>query len=107
MEGCGYRDRQSEFAALGVEIAGVSFADEETNLDWATEESFNYDLWSDEDRVLAMHYGAANGPNAFAPKRITMLLDENGDVILEYVSDVDVAAHPGQVLEDCQAIFGP
>lgn len=37
--------------------------------------------------------------------RISVLLDENGEVLLEYLQP-GVDTHPAQVLEDCQALFG-
>lgn len=36
-----------------------------------------------------------------------MLLDANGDLLLEYRRDVDFGTHPAQVLEDCQLLFLP
>ncbi|MBW2258134.1 MAG: redoxin domain-containing protein, partial [Deltaproteobacteria bacterium] len=35
MEGCGYRDLQEQFDALGVRIVGVSFDAPEKNAAWA------------------------------------------------------------------------
>ncbi len=74
---------------------------------WVEEESFQYDVWTDtSERTLAQHYGAVDSSLALFPARVTMLLDRNGDLLLEYVDDVRVGTHPDQVLEDCQALFG-
>jgi len=105
VEGCGYRDLQADFDALGVQIIGVSFDTPEENQEWALDEGFEFDLWSDEDRVLAMHYGAASSPTQGSASRLTRLLDENGYVLLEY-SSIVVGTHPADVLEDCEALFG-
>jgi peroxiredoxin len=41
------------------------------------------------------------------PQRITKILDANGDLVLEYVTDVGPGTHPQKVLEDCRLLFGP
>ena len=62
-----------------------------------------FELWTDDERTLADTYDANLG--AFA-NRVTMLLDADGTLILEYRDDVDFGTHPQEVLEDCQALFG-
>jgi peroxiredoxin len=73
---------------------------------WAEEEGFQYDVWTDGDRTLAVTYGAASSTSSNYADRITVLLDANGDLLLEYVEDVVVGTHPAQVLEDCQILIG-
>jgi peroxiredoxin len=85
----------------------VSFDSPSENQAWAEEEDFLFELWSDEDRELALYYGAASTPNAVAAARITMLLDDQGRQLLEYTSAINVGTHPAQVLADCQALFAP
>jgi len=38
---------------------------------------------------------------------VTVLLDANGDLLLGYFDNLAVGTHPAQVLEDCEAIWGP
>ena len=58
-----------------------------------------------------MQYYSAESFIPGVPSRITKLLDADGKLIVEYV-DIDgfstnaAAAHPAEVLEDCQKIFG-
>ena len=85
----------------------MSFDSPAENEAWADEEGFQFELWSDDDRDLAVYYGAASSPSAFAASRITMLLDDSGAQLLEYTSSINVGTHPHQVLEDCQQLFGP
>lgn len=106
MEGCGYRDLQDQFDALGIHIVGVSFDSPEKNQAWAEREGFEFELWTDTDKTLAVHYGAASSTSAFVPDRITKILDRNGDLVLEYLG-VSVGTHPALVLEDCEKLFGP
>ncbi len=85
-------------------IVGVGFDSPEDNQGWAEEEGFAFELWSDEDKTLAVHYGAATSDAAVVPGRVTRVLDSNGDLVVEYrVSSLD--AHPEQVLEDCRLLF--
>jgi peroxiredoxin len=69
-------------------------------------EGFQYELWSDVDHALALHFGGVRGPLQPVCDRVTKLLDCEGTLQLEYVSAIVVGAHPGDVLEDCQALFG-
>jgi peroxiredoxin len=78
----------------------------EANLAWAEDEEFNFDLWSDDDRTLGVTYGALSNSRDNSVARVTMLLDADGTLILEYTSSIVVGTHPGQVLEDCQVLFG-
>lgn len=84
---------------------GVSFDDHQRNNDWAIQEGMQFELWTDESRELALYYGAASTPTQGSAGRISFLLDANGYVALEY-PQVSTGTHPGQVLEDCQALFG-
>ncbi len=85
---------------------GVSFNDPGTNDDWAEQEGMQFELWPDDSHELGVHYGAASGPTDNSMSRISYLLDADGVVALEYTS-VSASAHPSEVLEDCEALFGP
>lgn len=76
------------------------------NQAWAEEEAFQYELWTDDDKTLALTYGAADDADQGYPYRITVLLDAEGDLVLEYLEDVVVGTHPQDVLEDCEKLFG-
>ena len=89
---------------MGVDIVGVSFTDPDYNLTWVESEAFQYEIWTDEDKTLALTYGSITTALAPIPGRVTVLLDSDGELLLEYPS-VDVNAHPQEVLEDCQALF--
>lgn len=87
-------------------IVGVSFDSPEKNQAWAEAESFTFDLWTDDDKTLALYYGAASSETQRTADRVTVVLDETGTVVLEY-TDVSVSTHPQEVLEDCTVLFGP
>jgi peroxiredoxin len=88
-----------------VKIVGVSFDSPEANRAFAEEEGFQYELWSDPERELALHYGAASSASQAWADRVTVLLHTDGSVMLTYPS-VNVGIHPGQVLADATAIYG-
>jgi len=90
-----------------VQIVGVSYGTVSQLAEWAEEEEFEYELWSDDDRTLAVHYGAAASTSDWAPSRITVLLDRHGNHLLSYEVDLfGIGSHPADVLADCEAIFG-
>ncbi len=104
MEGCGYRDLYDQFEARGVSIVGVSYDSPEANLAWAIDEGFQYELWTDTNRELATAYGA--GPTLSAAKRVTMLLDSDGDLVLEYLNvNAEIGTSPQLLLADIDALW--
>lgn len=85
---------------------GVGLDSPADNLEWSDEEGFTYDLWTDDDAVLGVTYGALTGERDSSVSRVTMLLDADGDLVLVYVDTLDVGTHPAKVLDDCTALFG-
>jgi len=88
-----------------VTIVGVSFDAPEDNQAWKDTQGFEFELWSDTDRDLALYYGAASSTTQSWAARVTRLLDMDGTLLLEYAV-TNIANHPQQVLEDCQVLFG-
>ena len=104
-EGCEFRDRYEEFAALGVEVVGVSFDSPAENKAFALNNSFQYELWSDLDAELAVHYGAASSSEQAFASRHTVVLDEYGRWMLTYSNVSNTVQHPNDVLADMAAIL--
>lgn len=88
-----------------MKIVGISFDAPEKNQAWAAKEGYTFDLWTDADRTLALTYGAAATADQAFASRVTKVLDDKGTLILEYPT-VKVGTHPGQVLADCEKLFG-
>jgi thioredoxin-dependent peroxiredoxin len=105
IEGCGLRDRASEFADARATIFGVSFDTVEENKAFAEKFNFPYALLCDTERELGVAYGAAEGPDARSAKRISYLIDPEG-VIAEVYGDVKPDRHPAEVLEALAAKNG-
>ena len=83
----------------------MSFAEISTLQNWADSEGFQYELWSDDSKTLAIYYDAATS-SSWAPDRVTVLLDADGNQLLSYSVGWGISSHPREVLEDVQAIFG-
>jgi len=77
------------------------------NETFRVDNNYEYEIWSDGAKALALHYGAVTSSGAFFADRVSVLLDANGYWVLNYNPVSDFGGHPGDVLSDCEAIFGP
>ena len=84
----------------------MTFTGPAANAAWIEAEGFQYEVWQDEARDLAVYYGAAKNRRAAYPDRVTRVLDAQGTLVLEY-NDVNVGTSPADVLEDVTLLFGP
>ena len=84
---------------------GVGFGEPWFNANWVENQGYQYEIWSDDNRDLALYYGAVSSATALFPNRVTRLLNANGELLLEY-NNVNVNTSPAQVLADCQELFG-
>ena len=84
---------------------GVSFDSSTDNATFAETESYEYELWSDLDRTLALHYGAATSASQSMASRISVLLDTEGVWRVEY-NPANALTNAADVLEDCELLFG-
>ena len=85
---------------------GVGWNEPSENQSWAEDEDYEYEIWSDDDKTLALYYEAIKSEITPIPGRVTVILDEKGKLLLEYRAGTGDASHPQEVLEDCQALFG-
>jgi peroxiredoxin len=83
----------------------VSFDSPSANQAFADAEGFTFELWTDDDRTLALYYGAIDSPSASYANRVTRILDAEGVLLVEY-DDVSFGTNPQEVLEDCEQLFG-
>jgi peroxiredoxin len=85
---------------------GAGLSSPAANATWAADEGFPYELWTDDDGTLGRTYGALDGRSDRSVSRVTALLDADGALLLSYTDNVVIGTHPGQVLADCEALFG-
>jgi thioredoxin-dependent peroxiredoxin len=72
---CDYRDRLSEFTALGVQVIGINPDSASQHQQFAHAHGFTFPLFSDPDRSCARAYGAAAW---WGTRRLTVLIDQHG-----------------------------
>ena len=83
----------------------MSFDAPETNAGFHDLNEMQFELWTDDaQHTLATTFGAGDAQSAYAA-RVTKLLNEDGELIVEYVSAIDVGTHPALVLQDCRTIW--
>jgi thioredoxin-dependent peroxiredoxin len=80
-------------------VLGASFDDEAANAAFAKKFAFPFALLCDVDRKLGLAYGACDDAKAGYAKRISVLIDERGNVA-KFYPKVQPADHPAEVLAD-------
>ena len=96
------RDRSAETQAAGLEVYGISFDSVADNRMFAEKLSFPFPLLCDPDRRVGMAYGAADKPDAGYARRISYVIDEQGNVLHAYPK-VSPNEHLDLVLRDLGA----
>ena len=72
-----------------MEIVGVGFHGSSDTASWVEDEGYQYEIWTDDDdRTLSVTYGAVENASAFFPNRVSVLLDADGNLLLEYMDNV-------------------
>ena len=98
-EGCGFRDQISDFEQNNIQVLGISFNDVEDNAAFAEKYKFPFPLLCDTDRSVGIAYGACADSKARYASRISILIDEDGNIARLY-DKVNPRDHPAQVLAD-------
>lgn len=98
-EGCGFRDQINDFEQNNIQVLGISFNDVERNAEFAEKFKFPFPLLCDTDRGVGIAYGACADNKARYASRISILIDEDGNVARVY-DQVNPRDHPAQVLAD-------
>lgn len=94
-----FRDNFGAFQQAGFDIVGVSFDSPEINGLFAKAEQLPFPLLSDPQGRLARRVGAAESSAATKPRRMTFLVDENGQVVKIY-ERIDPLRHAQEILLD-------
>ena len=85
----------------------MSFDSPAENAAFKSADKFQYPLWSDLQRELALYYGAAKSKTQGAAYRVTVILDPQGHWVLTYPNvDLSLLTHCADVLKDMKAILG-
>ena len=90
-------------------LIGVSFDSATKNAAFKASDKFQFALWSDLGRELALYYEAATSKTQSAADRVTVVLDDTGTQVLtysSYMTNSGLTHHPKDVLADCKALMG-
>ena len=87
-----------------MRIVGAGFAEPLVNASWADSLGYEYELWSDLEKVIAEHYGVVD-PDNDLPLRHAFILDEEGQAIVFHQGAISVGANAWAVLDDCRELF--
>jgi len=67
-------------------VLGASFNTVEENAAFAKKNDFNFPLLCDTDRSLGLAYGACDNPKARYARRVSILIDEAGNIARIYTA---------------------
>ena len=99
-EACAFRDGYSRFSNAGLTVLGCSVDSADAHKKFIQKYNLPFSLLLDPDKKIATAYGAANGiPVLGLDRRITYVIDENGNVLKVY-PNVDPSTHAIEILND-------
>jgi thioredoxin-dependent peroxiredoxin len=99
-EACAFRDGYARFTNAGLTVLGCSVDSADAHKEFIRKYSLPFSLLLDPDKKIATAYGAANGiPILGLDRRITYVIDENGNVLKVY-PNVDPSTHAIEILND-------
>jgi len=101
-QACDLRDNESQLAAQGIRVVGVSTDSAASHQRFAGKFGLTFPLIADEDRAIVQAYGVWQekknyGKTYWGTVRTTFLIDANG-VIERVIKRPDTKAHAAQVL---------
>lgn len=91
-QACLFRDTNSELAAEGVRVVGVSADDTSSHAKFAQANHVPYPLLSDPDRSIQKAFGARQLFGIFA-KRVTYLIDQQKQIRAVYHHELSAQKH--------------
>ena len=79
-EGCGFRDRMSQFDTRGVQVFGVGSDDVAQSAAFAGQLRLNFPLLCDTDHAIAQAYGVDRSRMDDPARRVTCVIDPSGRI---------------------------
>ncbi|MGC9961900.1 MAG: peroxiredoxin [Acidimicrobiales bacterium] len=104
-ESCMFRDRASEFAALGAQRLGISLDSVDKQHKFSSKHSFDFPLLSDKGGAVARQFGVKRALLPFT-KRATFVIDTDRRVLAVIESEFDTDRHGTEALSVLQAAGG-
>ncbi|QKG57105.1 thioredoxin-dependent thiol peroxidase [Hymenobacter sp. BRD128] len=102
-QACNLRDNESQLAAQGIRVVGVSTDDAASHGKFAAKYDLSFPLIADTDKAIVNAYGVWQekknyGKTYWGTVRTTFLIDANG-VIEKVIKRPDTKEHAAQVLK--------
>lgn len=99
-EACHFRDLESEFAAAGATVVGISTDSPAKQLAFATENHFSYPLLSDTKGEVADQFGVRRRllARTLPTKRATFILDSDSTLRFQVSSETNMNVHANEAL---------
>ncbi len=103
-EALDFSARTVEIESLGAKVFGVSLDSVQSHSDFSDSHKLKFDILADPEHAVTMAYGALKETAGGDPiaKRMTFIIGRDG-LIKKVYSDVNVAVHGAQVVEDLRA----
>ncbi len=99
-EACHFRDLESEFAAAGASLVGISTDSPSKQLAFATANHFSYPLLSDSKGEVADQFGVRRRllAKTLPTKRATFVLDSDFTLLFQVSSETNMEVHANEAL---------
>ncbi len=101
-ETCHFRDLNGDFAAVGAQAVGVSADTVEKQASFAEANSLPMILLSDTNKALAKQFGVKR-PGPLFNKRATFVIGQDGVLLAEIASELNMETHADKALEILRA----
>lgn len=101
-QACSFRDRETLYAKNDIVVLGINFNSPQSHAAFKEKYHLPFMLLTDSTGHVAKAYGAKNRIpllNRFFPKRVTFLIDTQGNII-KMLENIDVSIYADQVLKE-------
>lgn len=98
-EACYFRDLYEDFVEANAEVIGISGQSAESHKKFAEKYHLSYTLLSDEGNQLRKKFGVPANIFGLLPGRVTYVINKDGEVILIFNSQSDIAGHVEEALK--------
>lgn len=102
-QACAFRDHFADFEDHGVRVIGVSPDTPEAHRRFKEKYNLPFTLLSDTNRSVQKAFGVSSSLFGLLPGRVTFVFDEQGRLIHEFSSHVNMEKHVEESLEAISA----
>lgn len=92
-EACSFRDSYEAFTDKNIKVIGISSDDVESHKNFAAKYNLPFTLLADTESEVRDLFGVKNNAFGLIPGRVTYVIDQKGEVIFMYDSQLKAAKH--------------